>query len=137
MMLGVDEPAGGGVSTRGAVFGMIALGAEVSEPVVGLAVVGTSFGTVGSGLDEFGFEEPGVDVSGALVSTEGLSVVDGAVVNTGAEVDGTGRDTPDGGSGAFSERVTFGAVLASHEPFTAHISVPLKPSFAVKYKTLL
>ena len=66
MMLGLDEPAGGGVSTRGAVFGMIALGADVSEPVVG-----TSFGNVGSGIDEFGFDEPGDDVSGALVGTEG------------------------------------------------------------------
>lgn len=65
-MLGVDEPAGGGVSTRGAVFGMIALGADVSEPVVGVSV-----GTVASGLDELGFEEPGDDVSGALVGTEG------------------------------------------------------------------
>ena len=71
MMLGLDEPAGGGVSTRGAVFGMIALGAEVSEPAVGVSVVGTSFGTVGSGPDDSGFEEPCVDVSGALVGTEG------------------------------------------------------------------
>lgn len=76
MMLGVDEPAGGGVSTRGAVFGMIALGADVSDPVVGVPVVGAwvvgaSMGTVASGLDELGFEEPGDDVSGALVGTEG------------------------------------------------------------------
>ena len=76
MMLGLDEPAGGGVSTRGAVFGMIALGADVPGPVVGVSVVGVSVvgdsvGTVGSGLDELGFEEPGDDVSGALVGTEG------------------------------------------------------------------
>ena len=76
MMLGLDEPAGGGVSTRGAVFGMIALGAEVSDPVVGVSVagvsvVGDSVGTVGSGPDESGFDEPGVDVSGSLVGTEG------------------------------------------------------------------
>ena len=71
MMLGVDEPAGGGVSTRGAVFGMIALGADVSDPVVGVSVVGVSVGTVGSGLGELGFEEPGDDVPGALVGTEG------------------------------------------------------------------
>ena len=71
MMLGVDEPAGGGVSTRGAVFGMIALGADVSDPVVGVSVVGVSVGTVGSGLGELGFEKPGDDVPGSLVGTEG------------------------------------------------------------------
>ena len=70
-MLGVDEPAGGGVSTRGAVFGMIALGADVSDPVVGVSVVGVSVGTVGSGLGELGFEEPGDDVPGSLDGTEG------------------------------------------------------------------
>ena len=70
-MLGVDEPAGGGVSTRGAVFGMIALGADVSDPVVGVSVGGVSVGTVGSGLGELGFEEPGDDVPGSLVGTEG------------------------------------------------------------------
>ena len=70
-MLGVDEPAGGGVSTRGAVFGMIALGADVSDPAVGAWVVGVSVGTVGSGFDELGFEEPGDDVPGSLVGTEG------------------------------------------------------------------
>ena len=71
MMLGVDEPAGGGVSTRGAVFGMIALGADVSDPAVGAGVVGVSVGTVGSGRGELGFEEPGDDVPGSLVGTEG------------------------------------------------------------------
>ena len=64
-------------------------------------------------------------------------MVDGGLVNTGGRVAGTGRVTPDGGNGAFSERVTFGAVLASHPPLTDHISVPLNPSLAVKYKMLL
>ena len=130
-MLGVDEPAGGGVNTRGDVFGAAVAGTVVSVPGAGLCVVGVSAGNVGSGVDP-----PGVVVSGAFVSTEGASVVEGAVVNTGACVDGTGRETPEGGNGAFSDRVTFGAVLASHAPLTDHISVPLKPSLAVKYKML-
>ena len=60
MMLGVDEPAGGGVNTRGDEFETGTTGKVVAEPL------GVSCGTVASGLDELG-----VDVSGALVGTEG------------------------------------------------------------------